>query len=87
MSLSEEGTKTDSQIQNLPFQKVEHRVDTLDAQPSNTSGGILVVVTGALLVGIRVFGSHSECATADESFSGRGGEAGHVLCAELPASA
>ncbi|KAF1826020.1 putative nuclear transport factor 2 [Dissoconium aciculare CBS 342.82] len=34
----------------LPFQKVEHRVDTLDAQPSNPNGGILVIVTGALLV-------------------------------------
>ncbi|OAG44942.1 hypothetical protein AYO21_00904 [Fonsecaea monophora] len=35
---------------NLPFQKVQHRVDTTDAQPSNEQGGILVMVTGALLV-------------------------------------
>jgi hypothetical protein len=33
----------------LPFQKVVHQVSTLDAQPSN-QGGILVMVTGALLV-------------------------------------
>ncbi|KIW33752.1 uncharacterized protein PV07_00576 [Cladophialophora immunda] len=37
-------------LQNLPFQKVQHRVDTTDAQPSNEQGGILVMVTGALLV-------------------------------------
>ncbi|KAL4780228.1 nuclear transport factor 2 [Aspergillus varians] len=34
---------------SLPFQKVQHRLETLDAQPS-TQGGILVLVTGALLV-------------------------------------
>lgn len=34
----------------LPFKKVVHQVATLDAQPSNESGGILVMVTGALLV-------------------------------------
>ncbi|KAI9786981.1 MAG: Nuclear transport factor 2 [Candelina submexicana] len=34
----------------LPFQKVAHKIATLDAQPSNESGGILVMVTGALLV-------------------------------------
>ncbi|KAL3493863.1 hypothetical protein BJX62DRAFT_68598 [Aspergillus germanicus] len=33
----------------LPFQKVQHQVSTLDAQPSNEQGGILVLVTGALL--------------------------------------
>jgi len=37
-------------LQGLPFQKVRHQVATLDAQPSNESGGILVLVTGALLV-------------------------------------
>lgn len=41
--------------QNLPFQKVEHKVATLDAQPSNESGGILVMVTGALLVRTLLF--------------------------------
>ncbi|RMD43631.1 hypothetical protein DV735_g1497, partial [Chaetothyriales sp. CBS 134920] len=37
-------------LTGLPFQKVQHRVDTFDAQPSNTDGGILVLVTGALMV-------------------------------------
>lgn len=36
--------------QNLPFQKVQHRVDTTDAQPSGEHGGIVVMVTGALMV-------------------------------------
>ncbi|PLN79852.1 putative nuclear transport factor NTF-2 [Aspergillus taichungensis] len=35
---------------SLPFQKVQHQVSTFDAQPSNAEGGILVLVTGALLV-------------------------------------
>jgi Nuclear transport factor 2 (NTF2) domain len=38
-----------SRSQNLPFQKVAHRITSLDAQPS--SGGLLVLVTGQLLVG------------------------------------
>ncbi|KAK5689065.1 Nuclear transport factor 2, partial [Elasticomyces elasticus] len=33
---------------SLPFSKVAHQVATLDAQPSQ-GGGILVMVTGALL--------------------------------------
>ncbi|EXJ94511.1 nuclear transport factor 2 [Capronia coronata CBS 617.96] len=37
-------------LTNLPFAKVQHRVDTTDAQPSNETGGILVMVTGALMV-------------------------------------
>lgn len=37
-------------LQSLPFSKVEHQVATLDAQPSNANGGILVIVSGALLV-------------------------------------
>ncbi|WEW55109.1 Nuclear transport factor 2 [Emydomyces testavorans] len=36
-------------LTSLPFQKVVHQVSTLDAQPTN-NGGILVMVTGALLV-------------------------------------
>lgn len=40
--------------QTLPFQKVVHQVSTLDAQPSN-NGGILVMVTGALLVCTLLF--------------------------------
>ncbi|KAI9275607.1 hypothetical protein BDA99DRAFT_191475 [Phascolomyces articulosus] len=35
---------------SLPFQKVAHRISTIDAQPSNASGTILVSVTGQLLV-------------------------------------
>lgn len=36
--------------QDLPFKQVQHQVSTLDAQPSNPNGAILVIVTGALLV-------------------------------------
>ncbi|EEA26791.1 Nuclear transport factor 2 [Talaromyces marneffei ATCC 18224] len=39
-----------AKLAELPFQKVQHQVATLDAQPSNENGGILVLVTGALLV-------------------------------------
>ncbi|KOC16292.1 putative nuclear transport factor NTF-2 [Aspergillus flavus AF70] len=39
-----------AKLTSLPFQKVQHQVNTLDAQPSNEQGGILVLVTGALLV-------------------------------------
>ena len=35
----------------LPFQKVQHAVTTIDAQPSNpTQGPLIVTVTGRLLV-------------------------------------
>ena len=34
----------------MPFETVVHQVATNDAQPSSESGGILVLVTGALLV-------------------------------------
>ena len=37
-------------VQDLPFQKVKHQVNTLDAQPSSPEGGIIVMVTGALMV-------------------------------------
>ena len=36
--------------QGLPFEKIAHKVDTVDAQPSGPNGGIIVMVTGALLV-------------------------------------
>ncbi|KAM3071254.1 Nuclear transport factor 2 [Clarireedia jacksonii] len=36
--------------QSLPFEKVKHAVSTLDAQPSGEHGGILILITGALLV-------------------------------------
>lgn len=35
--------------QSLPFQKVQHQVASLDAQPSNDQSGCHVLVTGALL--------------------------------------
>ncbi|KAL9619428.1 MAG: hypothetical protein Q9160_005939 [Pyrenula sp. 1 TL-2023] len=37
-------------LSELPFQKVAHRVDSLDAQPAGENGTIVVMVTGALLV-------------------------------------
>ncbi|EKD12168.1 hypothetical protein LZ554_005267 [Drepanopeziza brunnea f. sp. 'monogermtubi'] len=37
-------------LSSLPFVKVKHAVSTLDAQPSGDHGGILILVTGALLV-------------------------------------
>jgi len=37
-------------LTSLPFQKIQHRVDTTDAQPGNEAGAILVMVTGALMV-------------------------------------
>ncbi|KAJ4326163.1 Nuclear transport factor 2 [Fusarium piperis] len=37
-------------LSSLPFEKVKHQVSTLDAQPSNTDGGIIILITGALLV-------------------------------------
>lgn len=39
-------------VKTLPFDKVVHKVATLDAQPSNENGGIMVMVTGQLLVRI-----------------------------------
>ncbi|KAL2689898.1 Nuclear transport factor 2 [[Neocosmospora] mangrovei] len=37
-------------LSSLPFEKVKHQVSTLDAQPSNGEGGIIILITGALLV-------------------------------------
>jgi hypothetical protein len=37
-------------LAGLPFSKVQHEVTSLDAQPSNEAGGILVLVSGRLLV-------------------------------------
>lgn len=42
-------------VQTLPFQKVAHKISTFDAQPSNEAGGILVTVTGLLLVRRNTF--------------------------------
>ena len=43
---------TNTVPQALPFSQIKHQVTTLDAQPSSEDGGILVLVTGALLVSI-----------------------------------
>jgi Nuclear transport factor 2 (NTF2) domain len=37
-------------VKSLPFQKVAHRVSTLDAQPNGFGNGAIVMVTGELLV-------------------------------------
>jgi hypothetical protein len=37
-------------MQGLPFEKVKHAVSTLDAQPTLEGKGILILVTGQLLV-------------------------------------
>lgn len=37
-------------LTSLPFQQCKHHISSLDAQPS-LSGGVLVFVTGQLLVG------------------------------------
>ncbi|PGH17773.1 hypothetical protein AJ79_00914 [Helicocarpus griseus UAMH5409] len=37
------------QLVDLPFQKVEHKRSTVDAQPTE-EGGVVVLVTGALMV-------------------------------------
>jgi hypothetical protein len=43
-----------NKAQTLPFEKVKHQVSTLDAQPSGEHGGILILVTGALLVHLNI---------------------------------
>ncbi|CEJ91001.1 Putative Nuclear transport factor 2 domain-containing protein [[Torrubiella] hemipterigena] len=37
-------------LTSLPFEKVKHQVETLDAQPTMVDGGIVILVTGKLLV-------------------------------------
>lgn len=37
-------------LQSLPFQKVQHKVDTRDAQPTGDGQSLTVLVTGMLLV-------------------------------------
>jgi hypothetical protein len=39
-----------TKLSELPFTRIEHQVASVDAQPSNDQGGILVIVSGALLV-------------------------------------
>lgn len=73
-------------LQSLPFAKVEHQVATLDAQPSNATGGILVIVSGALLVRIPIYTIGLKCRDLTR-FIGRGGETADELCSDLPAHA
>ncbi|PWW79717.1 nuclear transport factor 2 [Tuber magnatum] len=35
---------------SLPFSKLQHCIDTLDAHPSGESGSIIVLITGKLLI-------------------------------------
>ncbi|KAK4992710.1 Nuclear transport factor 2, partial [Elasticomyces elasticus] len=42
--------KTLTFAKSLPFKDVKHQVASVDAQPSSESGGILVLVAGALIV-------------------------------------
>lgn len=37
-------------LTSLPFQKVEHKVSSLDAQPGSPNGDIIVLITGLLVV-------------------------------------
>lgn len=37
-------------LSSLPFSKVKHQVTTFDVQPVSFSNGMIVMVTGALLV-------------------------------------
>jgi hypothetical protein len=37
-------------LTSLPFEKVKHEVQTLDAQPTMNDGGVIILVTGKLLV-------------------------------------
>ena len=46
-------------FKSLAFQKVQHQVSSVDAQPS-TSGGILIMVCGKLLVSLRCRGVSPE---------------------------
>lgn len=40
--------------QTLPFQKLQHRIATLDAHPSGESGSIIVLITGQLWVSCHI---------------------------------
>ncbi|KAI0175075.1 hypothetical protein LQW54_012955 [Pestalotiopsis sp. IQ-011] len=48
-SATQGATAIVEKLAGLPFQQVKHQVSTLDAQPS-VNGGVLVLVTGQLLV-------------------------------------
>lgn len=37
-------------LTSLPFQRVEHKIATINAQPASANGDVLVLVTGQLLL-------------------------------------
>lgn len=41
-------------LKNLAFQKVQHKVETRDAQPTGDGNSLTVMVTGALMVRYRI---------------------------------
>ncbi|KGQ07935.1 Nuclear transport factor 2 [Beauveria bassiana D1-5] len=41
-------------LAGLPFEKVKHQVSTLDAQPGVAEGGVVILVTGQLLLPLQV---------------------------------
>ncbi|XP_051141188.1 nuclear transport factor 2A-like isoform X2 [Andrographis paniculata] len=40
-----------TKLTNLPFQQCQHRITTVDCQPSGPAGGMLVFVSGNLQLG------------------------------------
>lgn len=56
-----------SHFQSLPFQKVQHKITTIDAQPSSlTSANLLVSVMGFLVVRILTSSLHFVDASTEE---------------------
>lgn len=41
-------------LKGLAFQKVQHKVETRDAQPTGDGNSLTVMVTGALMVRMRM---------------------------------
>jgi hypothetical protein len=66
----------------LPFQQIKHQISTLDAQPS-IGGGIVVMVTGALMVRYL---SYIRSKRAD-SLIGRGSRPTYELCSGFSVNA
>ncbi|KAK1606610.1 hypothetical protein QYE76_030283 [Lolium multiflorum] len=40
-----------NKIGSLPFQQCQHKIDTVDCQPSGPQGGVLVFVSGTITTG------------------------------------
>lgn len=49
-------------FQGLPFQKVQHKITTQDPMPGLSDGGVLILITGQLLV--CTLSAHAPCGTA-----------------------